>query len=125
MRATIPLPKWCCQTRFTMTRAVNGWAGAVNQRATGQHQQCSRQALHSKDKPGHESTAGHLQYQPRKSDQADMVTDHRDEVTNPEDEKVPIFKQLKHAIFVAWRMLTVTLSFTHAVPLGFSHFIWV
>ena len=26
---TSPRPKWCCQTRFTNTRAVSGWSGRV------------------------------------------------------------------------------------------------
>ena len=29
--ATIPRPKWCCQIRLTMTRAVSGWSGRVSQ----------------------------------------------------------------------------------------------
>ena len=29
----IPVPKWCCQTRLTMTRAVRGWAGSVSHAA--------------------------------------------------------------------------------------------
>ena len=30
---TIPVPKWCFQIRFTMTREVSGWSGRINQRA--------------------------------------------------------------------------------------------
>ena len=29
--ATIPRPKWCCQIRLTITRAVSGWSGRVSQ----------------------------------------------------------------------------------------------
>ena len=28
--ATMPRPKWCCQSRLTITRAVSGWSGRVS-----------------------------------------------------------------------------------------------
>ena len=31
--ATIPLPKWCCQRRLTITRGVRGLAGSMSHRA--------------------------------------------------------------------------------------------
>src|SRR6202030_2071136 len=30
---TIPSPKWCCQMRFTITRAVNGFSGSATHSA--------------------------------------------------------------------------------------------
>ena len=46
--ATIPLPKWCCQMRLTITRAVRGLSGRVSQSAayaTGQFLVDQQQAV--------------------------------------------------------------------------------
>ena len=54
--ATIPRPKWCCQSRLTITRAVSGLSGRVSQRGQGQASAGGRRRR--RDRLGRKASSG-------------------------------------------------------------------
>ena len=56
--STRPLPKWPCQMRFTMTRAVSGFSGLAIQSASVRRRSCSAESRASCFVPSTLNTAG-------------------------------------------------------------------